>query len=160
MHSHTLVYDGSTGALDTVYQFLDTINCPLFRYDDVLMCFSELIAKEWTIPDLSSRPGPRIPSKSELTDPKQHLSPKSTNSDSGWDSIEEVSSIVDQMPSAKKPFAWTAAEDVALRRGLDLFGWGAWAKIHHSQAIFNGRRSVRAIKDRAVRLNLQRRFQK
>jgi hypothetical protein len=54
--------------------------------------------------------------------------------------------------------AWTREEDAALRHGLQTFGWGKWAKIHHTCTLFRRKRTVRSIKDRALRLDLQKKY--
>jgi hypothetical protein len=127
-----LAFDGSTGTLDSVYKFLDTLHSPLFRYDDVLLCYSELVGKTGDIGRLEPRPGPPIPSQSEVNDqPRQRSESESDG------------------------FAWSPEEDSALLSGLEEYGWGNWADIRGSQRALRNR-TARAINDRAIRLNLQK----
>jgi hypothetical protein len=141
MHAR-LVFDGSTGTLDSFSKFLDTLHCPLFRYDDVLLCYSELVGKNWEVPDPEVRLGPPIPSQSEVTDqPRSAVS--SPQSSESLDSLQTVVPVRSRL--------WSRDEDNALVAGIEQFGWAKWDEIQRTDPVLRNR-TPRALRERALRL--------
>jgi hypothetical protein len=170
------VFDREKGTLSHVHHFLDSLDCPNFRYCDVLLCYSELIGKQWALGTDSSERAPPIPSskaakevagnkKSIFIDPGSEewddLSEETSESEEQAEEVEEEK-VQKQKNKNKgkqkdkktsKPWKgkfrlWTQEETEALRHGLDLFGWGSWKSIQKNHALLC-KRDYRSIITRA-----------
>jgi hypothetical protein len=142
-----LVFDRTLGTLDCVYRFLDTINCPKFKYEDVLWCWGKLVGAEWIINDPTPRRAPPIPTRSEIERAERAPEPSppppstsapeitDTSDDADSDSREELPPPKNVAPTRKKRRCsrhgrpWTDEEDAALIRAIRTCGWGRWKQM-------------------------------
>jgi len=152
-HDHFFMGEGSyDGNPATVERFLSTIDCPVFRYTDVLECYSEIIGREWR------RAAARLPESSsddiELPeDGVGNLSRQMTE-------LVEVQAA--RAPRGRPvsgdgrrvPIPWSDEETRALVDGLRAFGAGNWTQIRmaHYRVFDVNMRNARDLKDKHVTL--------
>jgi hypothetical protein len=140
-----LVFDRTSGTLDSVYRFLDTIECPRFKYKDVLSCWAEMVGPEWIADDPSPRPAPPIPARSELKRrPEPPPSPSlqevaDYSDDTDSDSAEELAPPAAEERRPRRDRPWTADEDAALVRAIGTYGWGPWKQMALCEPALHGR---------------------
>ena len=129
------VFDRELGSIDDIYRFVDKIDCPRFTYDDMLMCYAEMVGEQWMIPFEEQR-APPIPTRSQLNRKKKE---KLT-----------VNVVPQERKTARKaPARWTQEESLALVRGIERHGWGKWTLIHNTERILKKNREYRQIRDKA-----------